>query len=410
MQRHVTNATYDYVVLGAGVAGVSAVEALRQGDRSARIALVGDEPYLMYYRPRLPGYVAGHLARASIVERDSTWAERRRVDALLGVDAIGVESHSRLVTLADGRRLRYRSLLLASGAEPRRLGIAGDGADGVETLWRLADADAMRARLPEVRRAVTIGGGLIGAELTEALCVRGVDVTHLCREPWWYFPYLDETGGRLVEAELRAHGVKARFGAEAAAIENRDDRVCAVQTRTGERLPADLVTYSLGPVPRLGYLAGSGIAVGAHGVLVDEWLRTSVDGVWAAGAVADVQNPVAGRRVNQHNVPAATLQGRMAALGMLGRPEQLLRVPQTGFRLFGLSLTFVGVLDCTDPSLESLVCDRSPRSYARIFLREGRIAGGVLINSTHAGEVRRLVEEHAPAPADSTRFLERLTA
>src|SRR5215211_1633730 len=111
---------FDYCVLGAGVAGTTAVETLREGDRVADIGLVTDEPYLMYYRPRLPGYVGGHVRLESIVERDLTWARGRRIDLFQGERAVRLDAAAHTVTLAGGRALGYRRLLVATGARPRR--------------------------------------------------------------------------------------------------------------------------------------------------------------------------------------------------------------------------------------------------------------------------------------------------
>lgn len=398
---------YDYLILGAGVAGATAAETLRQEDRLASIGLVGDEPYLMYYRPRLPGYIAGHISRATILERDISWAERRRIDAYRSMAAAALDPADRRVTLSDGQTVRYGRLLLATGARPRRLGVPGDQLPGVSSLWQLADAERILGALPGASHAVIVGGGFIGAELTEALRLRGLDVTYLCRGPWWRAPLLDEAAGRMVTEELALNGVDVRYNTAVARVLERDGRAAGVLTSDGERFDGDVVTTSLGPTWDLAYLAGTGLA-SERGVATDEWLRTGGDGIWAAGALANTWNPRANRRVNLHNVFTAGLQGHMAALGMLGRPQQLLRAPQYGIRLFGLALTFVGVVDASDPTLESTVTARSPRSYARIFSREGRIVGALLINSPAGGPLRRMVEEGALVK-DSSRLLARLT-
>lgn len=389
---------YDYLILGAGLAGSTAAETLRAGDLSGSIGLVGDEPHFAYYRPRLPGYVAGRLSRGAVLERSERWAERLRVDTFLGVAVARVETGERFVALADGRRIGYRKLLIATGARPRRLGVPGEDLAGVHRLWNVADADAILRTLPAARRAVTVGGGFIGAELTESFLERGLPVTYLVRGPRWFSPYVDEAAGAMVADELQQAGVQTRFNTEVAAFEGAHGRVRAVVLASGETLPADLVTCSLGAAFDLGFLAGSGLELG-RGVLTDEWLRTSVPEVWAAGDVADVWNPRVGGRVKLFNTASAGVQGRMAALGMLGRSQQLLKTPQYGFRLFGLFLVFVGVQNSEAPGLESWTqVNRAERSYLRVFMHEGRFVGGLLVNSRKAGLVRRLVEEHAAAP------------
>ncbi len=393
---------YDYLILGAGLAGATAAETLRQHNLNGAIGLVGDEPHLPYYRPRLPGYVAGRIGRATVLDRPARWAERLRVDAFLGTPAVRLDARERTVTLADGLRLGYGALLIATGARPRLLGVPGEALPGVHRLWSLADADGILADLPGARRAVMVGGGFIGAELTESFLERGLAVTYLIRGPRWFHPYVDEAAGQLVLDELRDSGVEVRLQAEVEELlpDAQGGRVAAVRLTDGTLLPADLVSCSLGARFALGFLDGSGIALG-RGVLTNEWLETNLPGVWAAGDVADVFNPRVGAHVKLHNTFSAGLQGRMAALGMLGRREQLLRVPQYGFRLFGLFFTFVGVQNSEAPELESWALhDPAERSYLRLFMHGGRIVGGLLVNSRRAGLVRRLVEEGAAAPAD----------
>jgi 3-phenylpropionate/trans-cinnamate dioxygenase ferredoxin reductase subunit len=394
---------YTYLLLGAGLTAATAAETLRQHDLDGAIGMVGDEPYLPYYRPRLPGYVAGRIGRSTVLERPARWAERLRLDTFLGAPAVRVDVAARIVTLADGLRIGYDALLIATGARPRTLGVPGEALPGVHRMWSLADADGILADLDGVHQAVTVGGGFIGAELTESLLECGLEVTYLIRGPRWFYPYIDEPAGQLVMDELRDNGVDVRLNAEVAAIVadgGTDGRVAAVQLVDGTRLPAEIVTCSLGARFDVGFLEGSGIAL-SRGVLTNEWLETNVPGVWAAGDVADVYNPRVSARVKLHNTFSAGLQGRMAALGMLGRREQLLRVPQYGFRLFGLFFTFVGVQNSEAPGLESwTMSDPAERSYVRVFLHQGRFVGGLLVNSRRAGLVRRLVEEGASAPMD----------
>ena len=391
---------FDYVVLGAGVAGTTAAETLRDADRVADIALVSDEPHLMYYRPRLPGYVAGHVRLESILERDLAWARARRLDLYQPARVVLLNAEAHIVTLEDGRELGYRRLLVATGARPRRLGVPGEALAGVHALWSLADADAIRTSLGGVRRAVVVGGGFIAAELIEALRLRGIEVTYLVRGPRWFYPFTDEPAGAMVAEELAAHGVAARFGTRVRAIIGAGGRVTGVCPEDGTAIEADLVTTSLGARWELGWYTAAGGRVG-RGALTDEWLRTDLPDIWAAGDAADPVNPHTGARTRTFNVYTAGLQGKMAALGMLDRPQQLQRLPWYGFRMLGLFFTFVGMVDTRDQTLSSWT-EQNPeeRSYTRVFIRDRRVVGGLLVNSTLTGRVRRFAESGAPLPAD----------
>lgn len=391
---------YDYCVLGAGVAGTTAVETLRDADRVADIALVTDEPHLMYYRPRLPGYVAGHVRLENILERDAAWARARRLDLYQPAQVVSLDADQHTVTLADGRVLGYRRLLVATGARPRRLAVAGEDLDGVTPLWSLADAELLRSRLPSVRRAVVIGGGFISAELVEAFSLRGVEVTYIVRGPRWFVPFTDAVAGQMVADELHEHGIDARFGTRVAAIVGSGGSVTGVRTDDGTLLPADLVTVSLGARWEMGWFDSAGGRV-ARGALTDEWMRTDLPDVWAAGDAADPINPRNGLRTKTFNVYTAGLQGRMAALGMLDTPQQLQRLPWYGFRMLGLFFTFIGMVDTRGPTLgEWIDHDPAQRSYTRVFTHGRRVAGALLVNSTLAQPIRRFAESGDQLPED----------
>lgn len=391
---------FEYVALGAGVAGTTAVETLREADRVADVALVTDEPYLLYYRPRLPGYVAGHVRLANILERDAGWARARRLDLFQGVRVVALDATARIVTLADGRTLGYEKLLVATGARPRRLGVPGEALDGVHPLWSLDDAERIRSRVVDVRQAVVVGGGFIAAELVEGLRLNGIEVTYLVREPRWFFPFTDEIAGAMVAAELRDHGVAARFETRVAEICGGAGRVSHVRTDSGETFPADLVTTSLGARWEMDWFTAAGGRVG-RGALTDAWLRTDLPNVWAAGDAADPLNPRTGTRSKTFNVYTAGLQGKMAALGMLGTPQQLQRLPWYGFRLLGLFFTFIGMVDTRAWEGEEWIeHDPAERSYTRVFIQDHRVVGGLLVNSTHAGPMRRSAERGDRLPDD----------
>lgn len=391
---------YDFVVLGAGVAGTTAVETLREHDKAVDIALVTDEPRLMYYRPRLPGYVAGHVGLEQILERDAEWARARRIDVSQATKAVHLDPSAKVVTLSDGRALRYDKLLVATGARPQRLGVPGEELASVSPLWSLDDAEGIRTAARHARHAVVVGGGFIAAELIEALRLQGVDVTLVARGRRWFYPFTDEAAGEMIRRELHAAGVDARFSTSVTRIEGQDGAVRRVHLSDGTTVPADLVTTSLGARWEMEWFTRAGGRV-ARGAVTDEWLRTSLPDVWAAGDAADPLNPNAHSRAKTFNVYTAGLQGQMAALGMVGKPRQLQRLPWYGFRILGLFFTFIGMIDTRDPSLDSWVAPASGEDgYTRVFIRDGRVAGGLLVNSALAGPVRRYAESGRLLPSD----------
>jgi 3-phenylpropionate/trans-cinnamate dioxygenase ferredoxin reductase subunit len=211
----------------------------------------------------------------------------------------------------------------------------------------------------------------------------------------------------MVAEEIAAHGIDARFGTRVAELRGERGHVRAVRTDAGEELPADLVTTSLGARWEMDWFAAAGGRVG-RGALTDEWLRTDLPDVWAAGDAADPINPRTGGRTKTFNVYTAGLQGKMAALGMLDQPRQLQRLPWYGFRMLGLFFTFIGLVDTRDATLDSWEqCDPTTGGYARVFLRDGRVAGALLVNSTISAPIRRYAESGEHLPADPSLVLGR---
>jgi len=210
----------------------------------------------------------------------------------------------------------------------------------------------------------------------------------------------------MVARELREHGVEAHFNARVGEIVG-PDRVSMVRLDDGTETAAEIVTTSLGARWELEWFRAAGGRVG-RGALTDEWLHTALPDVWAAGDAADPPNPRTGLRTKAFNVYTAGLQGKMAALGMLDRPRQLLRLPWYGFRLLGLFFTFIGLVDTRDSALESWTeSNEAERSYTRVFIRDRRVVGALLVNSTFAGPIRRYAETGALLPEDPGLVLRR---
>ena len=305
------------VIVGNGIAGVTAARHVRKADSAARVTLVSDETDAPFARTALMYVYMGVLAQPHTrLYEDRFWPENRieRVrDRALGLDP----ARQRLA-LRDAGDLPYDRLLVATGSVPAVPDWPGAGLDGVQGLYHLGDLDRMEAATRGVRRAVVVGGGLIGVELAEMLRSRGVGVTFLVREGRYLPRAFSETESALVEGAVRRHGVDLRLGEEVAAVEGAG-RVEAVRTAGGERIAAGFVGVGTGVRPNVGWL---GDAVDTdRGVLVDPELRASAPNVWAAGDCAQLREPPDGVRAVEPIWYTARLQGAHAGLAMAGRPR-----------------------------------------------------------------------------------------
>ena len=334
------------VVVGNGIAGVSAARHVRKGDAGARVTLVSDETATPFSRTALMYVYMGVLTRAHThLYEDRFWAENR-IDRVQD-RALALDTDARTLALREGGAVGYDRLVVATGSVPSLPDWPGRDLPGVQGLYHLADLDRMEAAGAPAR-AVVVGGGLIGVELAEMLRVRDAAVTFLVREGRYLPRVLSESEAALVAAEVRRHGVDLRFGAEVERVEGVS-RAEAVVTTDGERLPAAFVGVGTGVRPNVGWLEGSGVEVGV-GVLVDGTLATSAPDVWAAGDCAELRDPPAGVRAREPIWYTARLQGATAALGVLGRPRPY--APGVFFnsaKFFGLEYQVYGRTDLPAP-------------------------------------------------------------
>ena len=304
-----------HVIVGNGIAGVSAARHVRKGDPGARVTLVSDETADPFSRTALMYVYMGVLTRAHTHLYEGRFWDENRIERVVD-RALALDPEARTVTLREGGAVAYDRLLVATGSVPFLPDWPGRDLPGVQGLYHLADLDRMEAA--PVDPAVVVGGGLIGVELAEMLRTRGAAVTFLVREGRYLPRVFSESESALVEAEVRRHGVDLRLGAEVDRVEGAG-HVEAVVTADDERHPARFVGVGTGVRPNVAWLEGSGVEV-ETGVLVDETLATSAPGVWAAGDCAELRDPPGGARAREPIWYTARLQGATAALGMLGRP------------------------------------------------------------------------------------------
>lgn len=304
------------VIVGNGIAGVTAARHVRKANPEATITMVSSETREPYARTALMYVYMGVLTREHTWMYEERFWDENRIDRVQD-RAHGVDTEAQTVTLGGGP-LGYDRLLIATGSRPNIPPWPGADLKGVQGLYHWADLDRLEASSAGAERAVVVGGGLIGVELAEMLTVRGVEVTFLVRDGRYLEPSFSEQESALVADAIRAHGVDLRFGVEVEALEGAD-RVEAVVTTDGDRLPADIVGVGTGVQANIDWLGGALEA--NRGVLVDAELCTSAPNVWAAGDCAELRDPPPNVKARQPIWYTARLQGAVAGLAMAGRPR-----------------------------------------------------------------------------------------
>jgi 3-phenylpropionate/trans-cinnamate dioxygenase ferredoxin reductase component len=307
-----------FVVVGANLCGGSAVQTLRQEGFDGRIVLLGEEPELPYERPPLSKeYLRGEHSRDSLFVQPAAWYEENRIDVRLGTRAIAVDSAKRAIDLSDGERLEYGALLLATGGRPRR--IPGEPLERVLYLRTIGDADRIRSELVGGRHLVVVGAGFIGAEVAASARTLGLEVTSLEVLEVPLERAIGEEMGRLYAEIHREHGIELRTGEGVESVEQTAGGVL-VRTTRGAAIEGDAVVVGVGIEPNIELAESAGAKI-ENGIVVDEFCRTTMDGVFAAGDVANHWHPVFGRHVRVEHFDNAIKQGAAAARNMMGRAE-----------------------------------------------------------------------------------------
>jgi len=372
-----------YLIIGNSVGAVGAVEAIRGVDRQGSLAIISDEPYQVYSRPRISEYLAGKSTMQDMLYRPQDFYEQNNIQAVLGQKAVALDLEKRLVRLEGGETLSWDRLLLATGGVPFVPRMEGLDKSGIFTFTTLGDAEKIGAALPKTRSAVVIGGGLIGMSVTEALVKRGVEVTVIELKDWVLNTILDRDGALLTQMALADLGVKVLMGETVQRILGRaddDSTVGGVTLASGETLTCDMVVAAIGVVPRTELASGSAIQVN-RGIVVDRRMTTSVPDVYACGDVAEAFDFIYGINRVVPIWPNAYLGGRVAGYNMAGlETEYPGGVAMNSLKYFNLPIVSAGLYEPLDDTYQVLkVLDREKRQYKKLVLKDNRVVGMVLV-------------------------------
>ncbi len=388
-----------YLIIGGGIAGTGAAEAIRTGDQEAKIIIVSKEPYPLYSRIMLskPNFFLGKIPLESIWLKKDAWYQDNNITLLKGVTAIELLPREKTVKLDNGEAIQYEKLLLATGGHARIWDVKGAGLSGIFYLHNLNQSMALMKALPKARRVVVVGSGLVSFEVCDLLRERGLEVTVVMLEKYFGQPLLDEQTGRLVEQAFEKINVK--IIREICVQEVLGEKsVEKALLSNGALLPCDLIMANIGMVYHLEWLKQAGLDIN-RGILANQYLETSLPDIWTAGDCAEYQDITLGDRLQLLNWTHAQKQGCVAGANMVA---SRLNKEKTPFRLIscytsfsaGLTLTFIG--DTRPQTQQNVILqgDPSKASYARIFTRQGVVVGAMLVNRTsEIMKIRKMIEE-----------------
>ena len=384
-----------FLIVGASLTGAKAAEELRTAGFDGRVMLIGAEREHPYERPPLTkDYLRGESERAKAYVHPGSFYEQQEIELVTGVTVTAIEPGESRVTLDDARTVGYNRLLLATGAEPRRLSVPGAGLDGVYYLRTLADCDLLRARLGEGGRVMVVGAGWIGSEFAASARQRGLDVTVLDPQPLPNERIFGREIGTFYRDVHARHGVDLLLGEGIDSFEG-NGAVAQVWTSGGRRIECDFAVVGIGVVPRAGLATEAGLKV-ANGIVVDDQLQTSARGIFAAGDVANAWHPFYQRHVRVEHWANALHQGPAAARAMLGQPVSYDHIPYFFSDQYDVGMEYSGYA----PDWDEVVFRGDPADgeFVAFWLRDGRVVAGMNVNVWDVNEhVQALIRAHQPA-------------
>jgi NADPH-dependent 2,4-dienoyl-CoA reductase/sulfur reductase-like enzyme len=400
-----------YAIVGSGIAGLAAAEAIRQREPNAIIQMVSEESHDFYSRPGLAYLLRGDIPEKQLFIRnvaDLRALQLNRVTAR--VRDLGLDR--RELILDDGDRLPYDRLLLATGAAAAPPPFPGGDLGGVVKLDSLDDARRILKSARRGKTAIVVGGGITALELVEGLHARRMRVHYLMRSDRYWSDVLDEVESRIVLNRLRHEGVTVHVNTQVKEAFGRRGWVSGIETQDGGEIDCDLLAVAIGVKSRIELAKLAGLILD-RGVLVDEFLQTSMPGVFAAGDVAQVRDPQRGLLPMDVLWPTALEQGRIAGANMTGeRIPYVKGVPFNVTQLAGLKVTIIGAVGKgkKDDDLVTIargdsqawrlltesrvVADRDDVNRVRLMIGDRTIVGALVMgDQTWSRPMERLITE-----------------
>lgn len=373
------------VIVGAGIAGVSAAESIRRAAPLARITLLDREPDLPYYRINLTRYLAGEISRDDLTMHPEQWYADNGITLRLSTEMRGFNPGSGELTLHNGEQLEYDRLILAMGAHPFVPPIPGATRENVTVLRTLGDADFILGQLHPGLNCTIIGGGVLGLEVAGALVKRGATVTQLEGFPWLMPQQLNRTAGGLLARHAGKLGIAIRTDARIKQIDG-DKRVRSVVLESGESIPSDLVIITAG-VRCNSYLPRQAQLTVNQGVVVDDHLKTSQGNILAVGDLAEH------RGVCYGTWAPAQFQGSIAGLNAVGGEVEFAGIPRSNtLKVLDFDLFSIGQIHPDDGSYQSFE-EVENDCYHYVVFRDSRLVGAILMGDMGpAAAIKRMIE------------------
>lgn len=360
------------VIIGGGIAAISAIKAIRETDLEAEIFLYSNETVYPYIRIRLSKGMVENLDENKILIQKREWYEQNKVNIFVDKKVASVNENFKEIQLEDGSKINYDKLLIATGSSNRVPPIVGINKQAVFSLRTFDDAVKMRSKLSESEKVVIIGGGVLGLEMALMLHEDGKKIVVLEVLPRLMPNQLDDTASAILKEKVEAHGIEVITSSVIKEITG-DEKVQGVLIEGKEEIKCDMVIYSTGIMPNIDIFKGGNVQSN-RGILVNNRMETNLEDIYAAGDVAELNNQILGL----WNI--ATSQGQVAGYNIVGKEAVYDNItPVTALNALDISLFSVGRIDSEKASMVLVDEDKVTKQYKKIFIQDNFIVGAIVV-------------------------------
>lgn len=362
-----------FLIIGNGVAGISAAETIRKNDPKAEIIILNSERYYHYSRPRVIEFLSGTIPLEKITIKDVDFYERNNIRLVMLVNVLKIDTAAKKVLLDGGIEETYDKLIIAAGANSFLPPVEGSKTEGVFTLRTIDDAKAIIDYAKGKKEAVLIGGGLLGIEAAVSLIALGLNVTVVEFFDRLLPRQLDKEAAAILQSMLEQKKIKFLLPKQSSSI-IKEGAGLKVNFKDNTSVTGDLVLFSAGIRPNLKIIEGSGIAAD-KGIKVNNFMETNVPGVYAAGDIAEFKGAVYGIW------PAGREQGIIAGLNAAAKTTRYNgSVLSTKLKVAGIELGSLGNIEA-GPGTE-VYTDKGPGVFKRVFIKDGKLAGAIMLGDS----------------------------
>ena len=384
---------YDYLIIGGGIAGVTAAETIREVNQTASIGIVSQEPHMIYSRVLLPSYLKKRISREQVFLRRAEDFTKKGIDFRLSEEVSKVDTGRREITLTSGLALGYEKLIITSGGRVNPWGVEEEK-EFVYRLQTLDDADRLYAALPKIEKPFVVGSSFISLEFLEVFFLNKSPAVLLSQKGRFFSKMLEEKGGEMMRNNFERHNIPSYFEDSIQDIKKKEKEL-ALSTGKFKSFSCDAIAVGVGIIRNIGFLEGSGIRVGEKGILVNEYLETNQPDVFAAGDVAEYNDLILGSQHSVGNWTNAFLQGKRVGYNVAGRKEPFKNVSAYSITNLGFQITALGEFSETAEKIVRI--DEAREQYERFFIESGTLRGAVLLNRfADKPYLAKLIETQAP--------------